>query len=867
MLYLIPIFVALLTCGLVNSAHADTVPPRTLYVATDGADTNPGSLEKPFSTFVRAQHEVRQLIAAGLKEDVQVLLRGGVYQLAKPLTFDLQDSGTPQHSITYGGYSNETVVISGGRRMMGWQQKDNGLWSVVIPEVAAGQWYFRELYVNGRRASRTRSPSLIAKEQYFRLQESKLSSDLIAWEIKLAPPARVANWKNLADVELVAFRQRELTRKGICAVTPESASFALCPPHDTATNALFSAGALCYLENASAFLRQPGEWYLDRSNGELRYWPRTDEDLTQAEVIAPTLTQLIQIMGSQTNLVQNLHFRDLIFSHATWNPPAGGFNGFQAGFFFLSTVTGVTKTNRMDAAISLKFAETCSIQNCEIAHVGGSAIELRQGCRNNLLEGNHLQDVGATGLMVGEVWDWMDPADAVLSNRLVNNLIHHCGVTDFGAVGVWVGFAQNTLVAHNLLRDLPGTGMSVGWQWGPQETNCRTNLVLLNHIYNIGLLLADAAGIYMVGRQPGTIIRENVLHDLDHGRQLATGLYFDEGSPDGYLVESNLVYDTTGPLVSDKAWNAWRINNQFRGNILAKKGAYPAGVVGVGMLFNNESYLERPHEPALEPTNLTLEAWVKFRQFPKDPDPCVWIVNKNGDELTDGNYALAVSHGNVGAYLNIGGGRDNCYFAWSSGNPILSNAWNHLALTYDGQDLKVYCNGALQNSKAVNHRLGVGTPTSDVGGRQRSTGSGVLRIGKRDDNSVAFNGILDEIRIYDRALSAEEIATQYAHPSALGTQPSTTSSQLTADLRSLTASSSSNHQSPITNLPSDLVAFWPFDDLKIQFDQTVAAAGPQEPCRSRWHLEAGEDHDQPKALSVVEGKSETSGQRPRGDSK
>ena len=108
-------FAALLVLAAAAVAAAD------LHVAPNGSDTAPGTAAKPFASLARARDAVRQRIAAGLQADVTVLIRGGTYFLAEPLVFGPEDSGTEQHSITYAAAPEATVVVSGGRRITGWQ--------------------------------------------------------------------------------------------------------------------------------------------------------------------------------------------------------------------------------------------------------------------------------------------------------------------------------------------------------------------------------------------------------------------------------------------------------------------------------------------------------------------------------------------------------------------------------------------------------------------------------------------------------------------------------------------------------------------------------------------------------------------------
>jgi hypothetical protein len=91
---------------------------------------------------------------------------------------------------------------------------------------------------------------------------------------------------------------------------------------------------------------------------------------------------------------------------------------------------------------------------------------------------------------------------------------------------------------------LPYTGISLGWNWSAAPTVCEGNLVTANHIHHVVQLLSDGAGIYTLGRQPGTILRGNVIHDVtvNAGRAESNGIFMDEGSSE-MLVENNVIYN------------------------------------------------------------------------------------------------------------------------------------------------------------------------------------------------------------------------------------------------------------------------------------------------------------------------------------
>lgn len=174
---------------------------------------------------------------------------------------------------------------------------------------------------------------------------------------------------------------------------------------------------------------------------------------------------------------------------------------------------------------------------------------------------------------------------------------------------------------------------------------------------------------------------------------------------------------------------------------------FAAGKVGQAFAFNGLGQCVRvPNAPSLNPTNgLTLEAWVWVAGYPASGGAT--IAGKEM-EYAERQYKLGIVRvGNeyvVRAHVGVPG-----RFVWFEGHtPLATNAWYHTAMTYDGLELKIYVNGQLDGS------LTVGGPVV--------TSPHPFIIGGNLSGPWFFNGRLDEVSLYGRALDAAEIEAVYA---------------------------------------------------------------------------------------------------------
>jgi hypothetical protein len=166
--------------GLLLWAHPEvSAADLILYVAPNGndrwsgtrADPDSNRSDGPLATPAAALQAARlaRAKATGAPERVTVILRGGVYELDEPLRIGPEDSGiAAERPFTIAAYPNEKPVLSGGRRIAGWSKVSgkSNLWTAEIPAVREGKWHFRQLFVNGQRRPRARTPN----QGFFRIQ-------------------------------------------------------------------------------------------------------------------------------------------------------------------------------------------------------------------------------------------------------------------------------------------------------------------------------------------------------------------------------------------------------------------------------------------------------------------------------------------------------------------------------------------------------------------------------------------------------------------------------------------------------------------------------------------------------------------------
>jgi hypothetical protein len=561
-------------------------PTSYFYVAPNGSDDwsgqraapDAGRTDGPFATPQRAREAVRALLKTQKEpRRVRVVLRGGTYYLDSPLEFGPEDSGAENAPVAYAAATDEKVVLSGGRRLEGGRWGEvNGrkAWVVDIPEVKEGQWRFRQLFVNGARRPRTRLPK---QGEYHIESLPGYTGDFLRSPTKqfvYAPGDIVPGWRNLRDVEVVGITRWLDNRLPIESVNAQTRTVTFDRPSLFALVSGSKPGPY-WVENVFEALDTGGQWYLDRPSGQLYYLPQPGEDVTSAEIVAPRLTQVVRVVGSEGALAHDIRFEGITFSHTEWQPPADYASSLQAGI-------------DVPGALLFDYAERCAVTGGAIEHIGNYGVEVNVGCADIEIARNRITDIGAGGIRIGHFFSWETDGSGRMTERglqrkaampkgphsqritVADNEIAHCGRFTPEAVGVFVGDNANNKVIRNHIYDLFYSGISVGslQDFGPSQAT--GNIIEYNHVHDIGQgMLGDMGGIYTCST-PDTRIRYNLVHDVSRRDYGGWGIYPDEGSHD-ILIQKNLVYRCQdGALFAHHNRNITAENNIFAFNRAAQ---------------------------------------------------------------------------------------------------------------------------------------------------------------------------------------------------------------------------------------------------------------------------------------------------------
>jgi hypothetical protein len=249
--------------------------------------------------------------------------------------------------------------------------------------------------------------------------------------------------------------------------------------------------------------------------------------------------------------VHDITFQNLTFAYTTWTLPSTvGYIDNQAGVLWDPSDNNAPI--RIPAAVQVHRGSDITFSGDEVAHTGGTGIDLADGTQDSTITGNFIHDTSGGGVSVGEVDDYYvtDTGRMTTGDTVSQNWISDVGQDYSDAVGIWAGYTRGLDISHNDIGHTPYSGMSLGWGWGyaspcsmQSAQGLRTcahgtnyagdNQILNNHVHDVMNILHDGGAIYTLGGQGSgdgsttSVLAGNL---VEVGNNTNNRLYQDEGS-------------------------------------------------------------------------------------------------------------------------------------------------------------------------------------------------------------------------------------------------------------------------------------------------------------------------------------------------
>jgi hypothetical protein len=466
-------------------------PPRPaieLYVAPAGADSNPGSRQKPLATLARAQAVVRGLIQKGLPAGgVVVQLSAGEYRLRETLSFGSSDGGSAQSPVVWRAEQPGRAVLSGGGVLRGWRPVTDPAILARLPAEARGK-----VFESGLAAQGIRDISPL-KPRGFGRGSPRVAVLELFWDGQPLVPARwpgegfarvsrvLSNddqgavfeyagdrpdrWRRARDAWLFGYWKWQWADSQDPLLALDAGRHSIRLPKVAYGG--IERGAAYFVYNLLEEIDRPGRWCLDRGAGKLYLYPPGDP---------ATADVRLSLLASPLILVRD----------ASW-----------------LRLEGLTLELGQTTGIQVQGGEHCLIAGCTIRNLGGDAVVVDGGRGHGLLSCD-LYNLGRGGCVVAGG----DRRTLEASGHYVENCeVHHYSRIDrCYTPAVWLE-GCGTRVAHNRFRHSPCQALRI-------EGN--DHLVELNEVFEVAREMDDNGGVdmFLNPSYRGVVLRYNSWHDI-----------------------------------------------------------------------------------------------------------------------------------------------------------------------------------------------------------------------------------------------------------------------------------------------------------------------------------------------------------------
>src|SRR5690606_3853927 len=403
-LLVLMIWVGLWACGKTGTVR--------YYVSPDGNDQHEGTKSEPFRTIERAQEAVRKSKAEEPGKSFEVILRGGTYTVEKSIVFNSGDSGLEDKPVVYRAMKGEEPVFTGSVELRNWSLLDDSVRLSQLSVEAQGKVWVTDLKVAGitRFGDATDAgvrPELFCDGQLQTLARWPNEGFVRAGKVKggtLKPQdylkrqgtvegifeyidQRLNRWANENDVHFGGYWYWDWADafQRLDKIDTLSRTIFLREPfhHYGYRDSLRFFGLNLFSE-----IDAPGEWYLDRANGQLFWYPPEGKNPNEASVTISVFDAPFMVEVQNGSHIQ---------------------------------LEGLTFQEGRGSAISVTGGANCRITHCRIERFGRDGIHIIDGTDHHIV-GCFLRTFGHGGIKIkGGDRKTLTPARHLIENTVVEH--------------------------------------------------------------------------------------------------------------------------------------------------------------------------------------------------------------------------------------------------------------------------------------------------------------------------------------------------------------------------------------------------------------------------------------------------------------
>ncbi|WP_062616006.1 PDZ domain-containing protein [Flammeovirga sp. SJP92] len=446
---------------------AQTIPSiaKEVILTVTNNLTSHNEAELVFSDVHEAVKQAYVLKQKNVATSIVISIEEGEYYLRESIKIDAQLSG-----LTIKAKQGDKVTLKGSAPLkLKWKKHKKGVYVAKIEEDID----FDQLIINGQPQILARYPNYNEEGGYWQGH----AKDAISAE-------RISTWKNPKGAIFHAMHGGKwggfhyliegVDQNGQAILSGGKQNNRPSKPHEE----------LRMVENVLEELDSPHEWYLDKEDKKLYFYPSKEIDLSKVVAEGVVLKELIRIEGTENQIVEDVSIQGIKLEHTKRTL-------FEEYEQLLRSDWSIYR----GGAIYLSNANNCAIQNCELTNLGGNVIFVSGRNQNHLISGNHIYNCGASAIsFVGKssavrspsytyreyvklsdmdkVWGPQSndyPTNCVADD----NLIYRIGRIEKQTAGVQIAMAMNITVSHNSIYEVPRAGINIGdGTWGGHVLEC-----------------------------------------------------------------------------------------------------------------------------------------------------------------------------------------------------------------------------------------------------------------------------------------------------------------------------------------------------------------------------------------------------------